>query len=59
MRSIVVPVPDGVAARVADIARAEFRTPKAQALVLLMEALAQRGQSVDLKSAERAGLKRS
>jgi hypothetical protein len=58
MRTIVVPVPEGVAERVAEIARAEFRTPKAQAAVLIIEALARRGAIVELRAAERAALER-
>jgi hypothetical protein len=51
MRMIVVPVPEDLAERVAEVARAEFRTPKAQAVVLLIEALAQRGTTVELGTA--------
>jgi hypothetical protein len=58
MRTIVVPVPESVAERIAAIARAEFRTPKAQAVVLIIEALSRRGAIVELRTAERAALER-
>lgn len=55
MRTIVVPIPEDVAERVAEIARAEFRTPRAQAVVLLIEALSRHVSATERKTAERVG----
>ena len=39
MRALYVPVPDDVLARLVELARAEFREPKAQAAALIVEGL--------------------
>ena len=39
MRTIYVPIPDGTAERLQELARRELRDPKAQAAILLAEAV--------------------
>ena len=48
MRSIYVPLPEGTADRLWELARREMRDPKAQAAVLILEGLRRAGLPVDV-----------
>ena len=50
MRSIYVPLPDGAADRLRELARRELRDPKAQATRLILDGLERAGLPVDLES---------
>ncbi len=57
MRSIYVPLPEGVADRLRELARREMRDPKAQATWLILAGLKAAGLDVDLDTRERVILK--
>lgn len=57
MRSIYVPLPEGTADRLRELARRELRDPKAQAAVLILEGLRRAGLPVELEAAESAALR--
>ena len=57
MRTIIVPVPENAAELLRELARREFRTPKAQACLLIIAGLKAAGLDVDLHMRERAELK--
>ncbi len=54
MRSIYVPLPEGTADRLWELARRELRDPKAQAAVLILEGLERAGLPVGSHPAERS-----
>ena len=56
MRSIYVPLPEGTADRLWELARREMRDPKAQAAVLILEGLRRAGLPVDVEPPERVEL---
>ena len=57
MRTIIVPIPENAADLLRELARREFRTPKAQACLFILAGLKAAGLDVDLNPAERASLK--
>lgn len=59
MRSIYVPLPEGTADRLRELARRELRDPKAQAAVLIIEGLRRAGLPVEIETREAAALRRS
>lgn len=56
MRSIYVPLPEGAADRLRELARRELRDPKEQATWLILDGLKRAGLSVDLQTREAATL---
>ena len=56
MRSIYVPLPEGTADRLRELARRELRDPKEQAAWLILDGLRRAGLDVELESRERAAL---
>lgn len=59
MRAIYVPLPEGVADRLRELARREFRDPREQATWLILEGLRRAGLDVELRPDERAALEAS
>jgi len=59
MRTIYVPLPEGAADRLRELADRELRDPKSQAAVLILDGLRRAGLTVELQSKERAPLARS
>lgn len=57
MRSIYVPLPEGAADRLRELARRELRDPKAQAAVLILEGLRRAGLPVGPDSPDVAALR--
>ena len=57
MRAIYVPLPEGAADRLRELAQREMRDPKAQATWLILAGLKAAGLDVDPDSRERAALK--
>lgn len=57
MRTIIVPVPERAADQLRELARREFRTPKAQACLFILAGLKAAGLDVDTDTRERAELK--
>lgn len=56
MRSIYVPLPEGAADRLRELARRELRDPKEQATWLILDGLRRAGLDVDLRTPEHAAL---
>ncbi len=56
MRSIYVPLPEGVADRLRELARRELRDPREQATWLILDGLRRAGLDVDLTGRESAAL---
>jgi hypothetical protein len=54
IRTIVVPVPEGAADQLRDLARRELRTPRAQACVLILEGLRRAAMHPGARSGEGA-----
>jgi hypothetical protein len=50
MRNIYVQLPSEAVERLRELARREFRDPKAQAAVLILDGLDREGQGVDLQT---------
>jgi hypothetical protein len=59
MRSLNVAIPDDAAAKLAEIARREYRRPREQATVLLLEALGRHDVDVQVRPEERAQLEKA
>lgn len=57
MRSIYIAIPEQAADQLRTLAAREYRSPRQQAAVLLVEGLRRAGLSVDLETRERAELK--
>ena len=57
MRSIYVPLPEGAADRLRELAHREMRDPRAQASWLILAGLKAAGLDVDLDAHERVSLK--
>jgi hypothetical protein len=57
MRSIYVPLPEGAADRLRELARRELRDPREQAAWLILEGLDRSGLPVDLTALERSALR--
>ena len=55
MRTIYVPIPDGTAERLQELARRELRDPKAQAAILLAEAVERAIRKAERGDAAAAG----
>jgi hypothetical protein len=58
VRSIYVPLPEGAADRLREMAQREMRDPKAQASWLILDGLKRAGLDVELASRERTSLAR-
>jgi hypothetical protein len=56
VRSIYVPLPEGVADRLRELARRELRDPREQATWLILDGLRRAGLEPELRPAERAAL---
>lgn len=56
MRSIYVPLPEGAADRLRELARRELRDPREQAAWLILDGLKRSGLDVDLETREHAAL---
>ena len=56
MRSLNVAIPDEAAERLRELAAREFRGPRQQAAILIIEGLRRAGFDVELRSAERSVL---
>jgi hypothetical protein len=56
MRAIYVPLPEGAADRLRELARREMRDPRDQAGWLIIDGLRRAGLQVDLAPRERAAL---
>jgi hypothetical protein len=56
MKAIYVPLPDGVADRLRELARREMRDPREQASWLIVDGLRRAGLEPELRSDERAAL---
>ena len=56
MRAIYVPLPEGAADRLRELARREMRDPREQAAWLILAGLKAAGLDVDMASRERAAL---
>ena len=57
MRAIYVPLPEGAADRLRELARREMRDPREQAAWLILAGLKAAGLDIDLDPRERAELK--
>lgn len=57
MRSIYVPLPEGAADRLRELARRELRDPREQAAWLILAGLKAAGLDVELDTRERAAIK--
>jgi hypothetical protein len=58
MRAIYVPLPEGAADRLRELARRELRDPREQATWLILAGLKSAGLDVELEPRERAALAR-
>jgi hypothetical protein len=58
MRAIYVPLPEGTADRLRELADRELRDPKSQAAVLILDGLRRAGLAVEETKRERAALTR-
>jgi hypothetical protein len=56
MRAIYVPLPEGAADRLRELARREMRDPREQAGWLILDGLRRAGLDTDLSPGERAAL---
>lgn len=54
MRTLYVPLPDAAVDRLVELARREFREPKAQASVLILEGLRRAGLDPERRPAQAA-----
>jgi hypothetical protein len=56
MRAIYVPLPEGAADRLRELARRELRDPKSQATYLILDGLKRAGLAVEVEPRERVEL---